>query len=55
MAVPKKPNGEIRVCIDSQVLNKALMRDITTFILSMMFLQTCEDFMKFDVKKRTGK
>ena len=54
MAVPRKPNGDIRVCIDPQVLNKALRREhyrLPTFDDVSPKLNDARTFSKFDVKK----
>ena len=54
MDVPRKSNGEIRVCIDPQVVNKALMREyyrLPTFDDILPKLNAARTFIKFDVKK----
>ena len=54
MADPRKPNEEITVCIDPQVLNKALMREhyrLPTFDDVSPKLNDARTFSKLYVKK----
>ena len=54
MAVPRKPNGKIRICIDPQPLNTALMREhykLPTLDDILPKLNNAKIFSKLDVKE----
>lgn len=54
MAVPRKPNGKIRICIDPQPLNTALMREhykLPTLDDVLPKLNNAKIFSKLDVKE----
>ena len=54
MAVPRKPNGKIRICIDPQPLNTALMRKhykLPTLDDVLPKLNNAKIFSKLDVKE----
>lgn len=54
MAVPRKPNGKIRICIDPQPLNTALMREhykLPTLDDVLPKLKNAKIFSKLDVKE----
>lgn len=54
MAIVEKKNGDIRLCIDPQLLNKALMREhyqLPTLDDILPQLQKAKVFSKFDVKE----
>ena len=47
MAVVKKPNGKIRICIDPRVLHKALLREHPTLPTMESMLHNVKGFKVF--------